>query len=613
MSAGQARQEAEALFGDPAEIERRLRRDARRRGVRKGTTTMMGQLAQDIAFAARTFRRSPGFALVAVLTLGLALAGNTAIFSVLDAAVLRALPFPDANRLVFVNGYHLQSGERAIRLASVPEFRDWRERSRAVRPMAAVDFNTVTVAGDEGAERVPAEVVSEGYFELLGARTTIGRTFTAEEFDTPDGFPVAVIGHALWQRRFGGDAAVLGRTLSVNERTLTVIGVLDEGFEGTSLGVDLWMPLGMISVVGSTSLLDGRGNRFLGVIGRLAHEADVGGAQVELDRIAAELRTEHPEQHADRFAEVQPLREGYLGSTGGLLWTLAGAGALLLLIAAANVANLLLVRSKARARELTVRRAVGAEGTRIARQLITESLTLAALGGAVGLFLAGWALQSLTPLIPVGVLPAYAQPELSPRAFLFTLTVLGLVGIAAGMAPAVASAGHDISAALRAGGRGMTGGRARAQQLFVVTQVALAILLLAGAGLLTRSVAAQLSVDPGLEMEGIHVFAAAAAERTWCCRKTQRRSSGTTATASRRATSPTWASRSGLAARCRPTTTRTRGGPSWSRKRSPSASSQTSPTRSVVRSSWATLPIRRTRLRSWASWRTSATGISPRT
>ncbi len=504
MTPAAARRGAERRFGNRREIERRLRREARRRHTRDGRWTM-GWSTRDVMYALRGLARAPGFAAVAILTLGVALGANTAIFSVLDAAVLRALPFADHERLVFVNGYHLQDGQRAIRNASVPEFRDWRERTRSIDPMVAYDPSGVTLSrADEGAERVLAELVSEGYFDVLGGAVASGRFFTEDELSTPGGHPVAVLAHELWQRRFAGDPDVVGQTVEINERTVTVVGVAAEGFRGATLSTELWLPLAMIGIVGSPDILESRGTRFLPVLGRLVPGATVASAEAELDEISLELQALYPDAHEDRFAQVRSFREGYLGTTGDLLWVLFGAGALLLLVASANVANLLLVRAHGRAGELVVRRALGASGGRLTRQLMTESLVLAGLGGVVGFVLAAWGLGALTELVPDGVLPAYADPVISGRVFAFTLVVLALVGIGAGLVPAVRSGRGDLAGALR-GARGAVSG-GRAQRVFVTTQVALALLLLIGAGLLTRSFRAQLAVDPGMEMDGVHVF-----------------------------------------------------------------------------------------------------------
>jgi predicted permease len=469
-------------------------------------TTMMMRILHDLRFALRGFRRNPGFALMAVLTLAIALAGNTAIFSVLDAAVLRALPFPEPDELVFVNGVHRTNGEAAVRMASVPEFRDWQERTRTLDPLVAAMGSTLSMTGVSEADRVTAELVTEGYFALLGASTMLGRTFTAEEFAVPDGYPVVVLSHALWQRAFAGDPAVVGRTLELNQRSVEVVGVMEQGFQGSSLDTEVWAPLAMVTLVASTDLLDARGSRFLPVMGRLMPGATLAGALEEFESIALALQAEHPEAHEDRFAQIVPFKQGFLGTTGDLLWILFGAGALLLVIAGANVANLLLVRAHARGRELTVRRAIGADSRRITGQLLTESVALAAAGGTLGLLLAGWALRAALPLIPDGLLPAYAEPAVSARAFAFTLLVLAVVGIASGLVPALTSARRDLAGALRSGRGGLAGRGNRAQKLFVITQVGLALMLLVGAGLLGRSFRAQLSIDPGLEIDDIHAM-----------------------------------------------------------------------------------------------------------
>jgi putative ABC transport system permease protein len=500
-----ARRIAEERFGDVARIEAEARR-AGGRGRREEGRPTMETLRQDVGYALRTFRRNPLFFVVGALTLALAVAGNTAVFSVLDAAVLEALPFPEADRLVFIDGYHLADGERAIRYASVPEFRDWRERSRTVSPMVAVDPNGLTLSGEGEAERITGELVSRGFFALMGGQAALGRTFTPEEAETPDGAQLVVLSDGLWQRRFAGDPSIVGRAIQLNDRPVTVLGVMPPGFRGVSPDVDAWLPIGMMSLVGSAEALDSRGTRFLGVIGRLAPGVDLARAQEDLDAVARELQAEYPDTHADRWARVQSFRDEYLGTTGGLLWILVGAGLLLLLIASANVANLLLVRAHARVRELALRRAVGADGGRVVGQLLTESLVLAAAGGAVGLGLAWLAIRGIVPSIPEGVLPDFVTPELSLRVFVFSFAVVGLAGLVAGTVPAASGARADLAGALRTGGRGATGRRTSAQRGFVVAQVGLALLLLFGAGLLTRSFRAQLAVDPGMDMRGMHVF-----------------------------------------------------------------------------------------------------------
>ncbi len=506
LNPGEARRIAEERFGDTKRIERDLRRQARQRSAREGTTMTMSGLRQDLGYAVRTLRRSPGFTLVAVLTLALALGGNTAIFSVVDAALLQAMPFEDHEELVFVNGYHLVDGEVSIRGASFPEFRDWRERSGAISTMVAIGGASLAVTGDGEAESLTTQLVTEGYFDVLGYAPARGRTFQPEEHAEPDAHPVAVISHRLWERRYALDPGVVGSDITVNDRPLTIIGVMPEGFGGTNLETDLWIPESLVSLFASPETLEQRSSRFLTVIGRLAAGADVAAAQSELDGIARALQADFPRAHEDRFAQVTTFREGYLGTTGGLLWILMGAALVLLLIAAANVSNLLLVRSHGRTREIVLRRALGAESGRIAAQLLTESALLAVLGGLAGMGVSAWALRVLAPMIPAGVLPGYVDPAPSARAFFFSLAVLAIVGFATGLVPAISSARLQIATRLREGGKASSGGglrRFRAQHFFVIAQVALALVLLVGAGLLTRSFRAQLAVDTGSDIAGV--------------------------------------------------------------------------------------------------------------
>lgn len=501
MDPEEARGLAEERFGDRARIEDELWKRARRRRARKGTTMTMNGVGQDVRYASRMLVRSPGFAVVAVLTLALGLGGNTAIFSVVDAALLQALPFEDHERLVFVNGYHLANGEIAIRGASYPEFRDWAEGSSGVRPMAAVDQSTLAMTGEGEAQSLSTEIVTEGYFAVLGVEPVLGRALTADDHGA-DG-AVAVVSHALWERVYGAAPDVLGRSLVLNDRTFTVVGVMPPGFAGISLAADLWLPETASIVLGFGGVLEQRGSRFLSVVGRLTTSQEA--AQRELDAVATALQGEHPEAHEDRFAQVQPFRDAYLDGTGTLLWILLGAGGLLLLIATANVANLLLVRSHARTREMVLRRALGAENGRIAGQLLAESMVLALPSLVLGLVMAGLGLRALAPSLPQGVLPGYVDIGLSWSAFGYSLAVVLLVAAVMGLVPAASSARVDIAPALREGGRGAAGSlrRFRTQHAFVVAQVSLALVLMVGAGLLTRSFRAQLGIDTGSSLDQV--------------------------------------------------------------------------------------------------------------
>lgn len=521
MAPDEARRLAEKRFGDVARIEAETRRE-RRRGGMETERRVMGSMKQDLAYALRTFRRNPAFVVVAVLTLGIAVGGNTALFSVVDAALLQALPFPQHQGLVVLSGYQEVNGEKAIRGASVPEFRDWQERSGAVPLMAAVGQPTLTLTGDGDAERVDGETVSDDYFRILGVDAAVGRTFSAEEQATPDGSPVALLSWDLWQRRYGGDESIVGRDVRIDDQPFTVVGVLPRGFQGIGLTTDVFLPLGMISMSYGSGVLQSRGARFLTVIGRLAPTATPATAQADLDAVARDLAAEYPDTNTDRGCRIRTFRDFFLGTTLGtalgasaattasLLWVLLGAGGLLLLIAAANVSNLLLVRAHARTREIVIRRALGADAGRVAGQLLTESLALALLGGVVGVALGRWGLSLLVRFMPTGVLPSYVTPALNARVFAFSFGILAVAGVLAGVAPAMAGGRIRIAEALREGGRGATLGgglrRLRAQHVFVVLQVALALALLTGAGLLTRSFRAQLAVDPGFDVDGLVAF-----------------------------------------------------------------------------------------------------------
>jgi predicted permease len=395
MSPDEARREARRAFGDVDEVVaevRRIDRGGRREETMKG---WIEGISRDVRYGLRGLRRSPVFAVVAVLTLGLGIGAVTAIFSVVNASLLRTLPFEDADEIVFLQGAYDAPEGPAIRGASPPEARDWEAMSRSFSEVSVADATSFTLTGDGPAEVVPAERVDEGYFELFRVDPAQGRTFTPVEYATPGTHFVTVLSHALWTRRFGADPTVVGRSVTLGGRAWTVVGVLPAGFRGTRLDADLFVPLAAtLSEEGMAS----RGNRFLGVVARLAPGVDLERARADMATVAERLEREHPLNHEDRIALVTPARDLYLGSTRTLILVILGAAALLLVITAANLVNLLLVRATTREGEVVMRRAIGAGRRRLLSQFVTESLVLSALGAAAGLVLGIWGAQGLQEL-----------------------------------------------------------------------------------------------------------------------------------------------------------------------------------------------------------------------
>ncbi len=509
LSPEEAQRTALAAFGSPEAITRRVRRQDRRATTRKGWGETMSSAMQDFRQAFRGFKKNPAFAVVAVLTLAIGIGANTAIFSVVDAALIRGLPFEDSDRLIFINGYREVDGQPSIRGASYPEFRDWKDRARTVEDMATLSGLNLTLTGDGTARQLAAEFITVDYFRALGVEPARGRTFLPEEDRTPDTHPVIVVSHRLWKDRLGSDPTLLGRALLLNDRPMTVVGIMPEGFEGVGLNTDVWITSNMIGLSLSATRLELRDARSLSVVARLASGVSMEEAQADLNAIAAALEVEYPIMHEARGAQVQSFRDGYMGNTANLLWVLLGAGGVLLLIACANVTNLLIVRSYARSKEIVLRRALGAGRGRIVRQLLTESVALAVMGAGTGLLLAYWSVHALVPMIPGGVLPGYVDVTLNPKVFLFTLAVLTLAGTLSGLVPAFSGTSMGLAQALREGAKSVAGGRnrrLRAHHVFVVTEVALALILLVGAGLMTRSFRAQANVDTGLAIDEIHAF-----------------------------------------------------------------------------------------------------------
>ena len=496
LSREEALARARSEFGDGAAalaeviaIDERSERRRRRAG-------QWDSVRRDVRYAVRRLIAAPGFTGVAVLTLALGIGANSAIFSVVNGVLLRPLPFADADRLAMVWNDNQRISMRTD-ITSWPAFEDWRTRSRSFARMAGYSASGANLAGDFGAERVMRAQVSEEFFEVLGVSPVLGRGFTAEEM-VPNTAPVVVLSHAVWQQRFGGARDVIGRSVRVNGAASEVVGVMPSGFDFPD-GAGLWAPLRV-----TDGMRQSRGSFFLYVVGRLAAGTNFERAQSEMNGVAAALAEEYPQNSAGMGIFVQPMRTHLVGDARPALLVLLGAVGLVLLIACANVANLLLSRATSRHREVAVRLALGAGRGQVVRQLLTESLVIGLLGGGVGL---GLAIGGVA-LLHAGagtVLPRIDQVSVDAVVLGFTLLLSLLTGLLFGLVPSLQVAGGSLTAALREEARGTvstrTGGRTRG--LLVVAELAVSLILLVGAGLLLQSFVRLNRVDTGFRSAGV--------------------------------------------------------------------------------------------------------------
>jgi predicted permease len=448
---------------------------------------MISSILQDIRFCFRMLLKNPGFSLVAIFTLALGISINSAVFSLVNAVLLRPLPVRDWKRTVVIATV-VQRETLERRGTSYQDYLDMRAQSSSYEEMAAYTNDTLTLTGLGQAEQINSEFTSGSYFSLVGVKPVLGRTFLPQEERLPLSDPPVLIGYSFWIRHFGGQTDVLGKTFQLNEQTFRIAGVLPKTFSGMAGETELWIPIASFTLLGEPKLVTNRGTRQIDALARLKKDVSVKQASVEISGIAKRLQKEYPDTNQDYDAIVVPLREEFFRETKPLLYTLLGAVLFVLLIACANVANLLVARASARQKEIALRTALGAGKNRIIQQLLTESVLLTLIGGAFGWILAFVFVKLLIVLNPVP-LPAFVKIELDLPVLLFTLAICAMCGILMGLAPAFHASRRDLQDAIKESATNTTGSSLGkdVRNFLVVSEVALAVLLLIGAGLLARS------------------------------------------------------------------------------------------------------------------------------
>jgi putative ABC transport system permease protein len=458
----------------------------------------MTALFQDVRYSLRMMAKNPGFTFFVVAVLALGIAANSAIFSIADAVLVRPLPYRQADRLVMV--WEDASSYGFPRDTPAPgNFADWKARNQVFEDMAASAFRgSFNLTGDGNPEEIPGDLVTANLFSVLGARPALGRGFIASD-DVPGAPRVVILSQGLFLRRFGGDPQIIGKQLWLNYEKYDVVGVMPRGFQFPDRDPQLWAPVQF-----TTAQLANHGNHHLQVVARLKPGVSLKVANADMAAIAKQLEQEHPSENAKVGAYAVPLREELTGKTRPALLVLQGAVCFVLLIACANVANMLLARASGRRREIAMRLTLGANRWRVARQLLTESLLLAALAGAAGLLLSTFATQLLVSLIPEGIAPMNGS-GVNSHVLVVTLIISVAAGILFGILPALRVSRLDLVTSLNQGGRSGIGTGRRLRDALVVSEVALAIVLLAGAALMLRSFEKLLHLDPGFRADHLLV------------------------------------------------------------------------------------------------------------
>ncbi len=461
----------------------------------------MRSLLQDLQYAIRQMKKSPGFALVAILTLALGIGANTTIFSVINGVLLNPLPYPEANRLVVLFHNKPNFVEGSI---SYPNFLDWQRDNKSFAAMAAYRGDGFVLTGAGEPETLRTEMVSAGFFEILGIRPLLGRTFTTDE-DRLGANPTVMLSEGVWKRTFASNPHILGQAIVLDGVPRTVIGVVPASFHLNIWNFhdpEVYSPIGEFR---EPQFRNRSASWGTDAIARLKPGVTLAQAAQDMERVNRGLQAAYPDVDAGIKTTIVPMKEEMVGKVQPVLWVLMAAVLFVLLIACVNVANLQLARSTAREREFAVRVALGARQGRLIRQVLTESLALALAGGALGLLLANWGVKAAITLTP-RQLPRVENVSLDGRVLLFTLLISGLAGVVFGLAPALRTSRTDVNATLNQSGRSLVGARHRAQAIFVTVEMAMALVLLVGAGLMIRTLVQLWNVNPGFDPRGVITF-----------------------------------------------------------------------------------------------------------
>ena len=460
----------------------------------------MGNLWQDARYALRILSKKPGFTAIAVLTLALGIGANTALFSVVNGVVLDPLPFPNSRQLVAV---YWKTAQFETASLTYPNFLDWRKDNRTFEAMAAYREQDYSLTGAGEPERLHGQMISAEFFPLLGINPLLGRTFRPEE-DQVGAAPVALLSEGLWKGRFGSSPDVVGKSMTLTGVSYTIVGVVPGRlpmFDPTH-PMDVFVPIGQWNDPTFRNRRIGMGTQG---VGRLKPGVALAQAKADMESVARNLGATYPDADKGTSIALVPLKKDIVGEIQGILFVLLGAVGFVLLIACANMANLLLARAMGRAREFAIRAALGASQMRVIRQLLTESVMLAIAGGAFGLALAKWGTSAVLAALPAA-LPRADNIHLDARVLLFTLGLSLLTGIVFGLVPALKTVQPDLHETLKEGGRGSSGARHRMQSVFVVVEMALALVLLIGAGLMIRSLGALWGINPGFDPRNVLTF-----------------------------------------------------------------------------------------------------------